>query len=157
MVVLVVGMGTSRADAIAHAVQTEKVTLASHVEHPCMERAIKEETSLQHWLQPGRPDEQLRLSLLLIVLIGRQLSPSSLKSTLTTSSPSLTIHQLRLLHGMLILRFKPQLMNSRKLHDCALQKTPDRASSSNYILSCSSRPSACQLQPMSSFTILVSG
>lgn len=77
MVVLVVGMRTSRADAIAHAVQAEEVTLASLVEHPCMERAIKEETSLQHWLQPGRPDEQLRLSLLLIVLIGRQLSPSS--------------------------------------------------------------------------------
>jgi hypothetical protein len=58
---------------------------------------------------------------------------------------------------MLILRFKPQRMHSRKLHDCALQKTPDRAWSSNYILSCSRRPSACQLQPMSSFTILVSG
>jgi hypothetical protein len=58
---------------------------------------------------------------------------------------------------MLILRFKPQLMNSRKLHDCARQKTPDRAWSSNYILSCSSHPSACQLHPMSSFTILVSG
>ncbi len=127
MVVLVIGTGTSRADAIAHAVQAEEVTLASHVEHPCMERAIKEETSLQHWLQPGRPDEQLRLSVLLIVLIGWQLSPSSLKSSLTTSAPALKVHQLRLLHGMLILRFKPQLIHSRKLHDCALQKTSDRA------------------------------
>jgi hypothetical protein len=58
---------------------------------------------------------------------------------------------------MLILRFNPQLMNSRKLHDCALQKTPDRAWSSNDILSSSSRLSACQLQPVSSFTILVAG
>jgi hypothetical protein len=81
VVVLVVGMGASGADAIAHAVQAEEITLAS-VEHP-MNRAIEEEIGLEHWLQPGRPLRRLfhlgvvfLLLLLLFLLVHELYCPS---------------------------------------------------------------------------------
>jgi hypothetical protein len=82
VVVLVVGMGASGADAIAHAVQAEEITLAS-VEHP-MNRAIEEEIGLEHWFQPGRPLRRLFhlgvvfLLLLLFFLLVHELHCPSL-------------------------------------------------------------------------------